>query len=158
MSAFQSSVTIFMRSWRKPFCGDATYTWVSFVRNLSPFFFIWASRSENILSTPMLTPTHGTCAFIAFWWFNYERLRKTITRFRDQFQFCTSCWEIVSRHWVIFGLGFLFFRWDISFICLVLVLKLTVTVFTSLPYQALWPNLLKFFRSFQNNFGLRLEN
>jgi len=37
-------------------------------------------------------------------------------------------------------LQLVFFRWDISVICP--VLKLAVTVFTSLPFQILWPNWL----------------
>ena len=33
-----------------------------------------------------------------------------------------------------------FFRWDISVICPIIVLKLAATVFTSLPFRTLWPN------------------
>jgi len=46
-----------------------------------------------------------------------------------------------------------FFRRDISVISPMLVLKLATTVFTSLPFQTLWPNWLNFFRSFKKNFG-----
>ena len=46
-----------------------------------------------------------------------------------------------------------FFRWDISGICPVTVLKLCVTVFTSLPFRTLWPNWLNFFLSFKKKFG-----
>jgi len=46
------------------------------------------------------------------------------------------------------------FRWDISVICLVIVLKLAVTMLTSLYFRTLWSNWLNFFRSFQKNFGL----
>jgi len=49
-----------------------------------------------------------------------------------------------------FGPG-LFFRWDISVICPMIVLKLTATVFTSLPFQA-------FVWSFQKHFGLWPKN
>ena len=37
-------------------------------------------------------------------------------------------------------------------------LKLAVTVFTDLPFQILWPKWIKFFRSFQNKFGLWVKN
>jgi len=45
-----------------------------------------------------------------------------------------------------------FFRWDISVICPVIVLKLAVTVFTDVPFRTLWPNRL--IRSFQRTFSL----
>ena len=54
--------------------------------------------------------------------------------------------------------GILFFRCDISVICPVIVLKLAVAAFTSLPFQILWRNWLNFFRSFQNRFGLWPQN
>jgi len=41
------------------------------------------------------------------------------------------------------------FRWDISVICLTVVLKLAVTVFISPYFQTFWPNWLNFFRSFK---------
>jgi len=44
-----------------------------------------------------------------------------------------------------------FFRWEISVICPIILLKLAVTVFTSLYFWALWPNWLNIFRSFQRN-------
>ena len=42
-----------------------------------------------------------------------------------------------------------FFHWDISVVCRVIVLKLAVTVFTSLPCRTLWPNWLNYFQSFK---------
>jgi len=39
-----------------------------------------------------------------------------------------------------------FFRGDISLVCSIIVLKLAVTVFTSLYFRTLWPNWLNFFR------------
>ena len=48
----------------------------------------------------------------------------------------------------------LFFRWDISVICLIVVLKLAVTVCIALYFEKLWPNWLNFFRSFKKNFSL----
>ena len=47
--------------------------------------------------------------------------------------------------------GSFFFRWDILLICLITVLKLVATVFTSLPFQTFWPNWLNFFRVFEKN-------
>jgi len=41
-------------------------------------------------------------------------------------------------------LGFIF-RWNISVICPMIVSKLAITVFTSLPFQTSSPNLLNFF-------------
>ena len=51
--------------------------------------------------------------------------------------------------WICF-----FFRWNISVICLTIVLKLTVTVFFNLYIQTLWPKWLNMFRSFQRRFGV----
>jgi len=47
----------------------------------------------------------------------------------------------------------LFFRWDISVICPEIVLKLAVTVFTSLPFRKLWPNRLHLFSVIKKKFG-----
>jgi len=58
---------------------------------------------------------------------------------------CTQPVLVSLRH---FGL------WDISVICLTVVLKLAVAAFTSLCFQAFWPKWLNFFRSFQKHFGL----
>jgi len=44
--------------------------------------------------------------------------------------------------------------WDISVICLTVVLRLTITVFISLYFQAFRPKWLNFFRSSQKHFGL----
>ena len=51
-----------------------------------------------------------------------------------------------------------FGQWNISVICLTLVLKLAITVFFSPYLQTFWANWLKYFQSFQNHFGLWLEN
>ena len=58
ISTLHSSAQIFNRSSTKFFCADATYTSVSVVLRFS--FAALASKIENTLSTPMLTPTHGT--------------------------------------------------------------------------------------------------
>ena len=42
-----------------------------------------------------------------------------------------------------------FVQWDIWVICLIVVLKLAVTVFISLYFQIFWPKWLNFCRSFQ---------
>jgi len=42
-----------------------------------------------------------------------------------------------------------FVQWDIWVICLIVVLKLAVTVFVSLYFQIFWPKWLNFCRSFQ---------
>ena len=42
-----------------------------------------------------------------------------------------------------------FFRWNILVICLTVVLKLAITVFSSLYFQTFWPKWLNFFQSFQ---------
>jgi len=47
-----------------------------------------------------------------------------------------------------FKTGFLF-HWGILVICPITVLKLAITVFTSTPFQTLWPNWLNFFQSFK---------
>jgi len=47
-----------------------------------------------------------------------------------------------------------FGHWNISVICLTVILKLASTVFFSLCFQTFWPKWLTFFRSFQNHFGL----
>ena len=52
----------------------------------------------------------------------------------------------------------LYFRWDISVICLAVVLEFTVTVFISQYFQTFWPKWLNFFRSFQKHFGLWPKN
>ena len=52
----------------------------------------------------------------------------------------------------------LFFRWNISVICLTVVLKLAIAVFISLYFQTFWPNWLNFVRPFQNIFGLWRKN
>ena len=44
--------------------------------------------------------------------------------------------------------------WNISAICLRVVLKLTATMFITLYFQTFWPKLLNFFQSFQKHFGL----
>jgi len=41
------------------------------------------------------------------------------------------------------------FRWAVSVISPMIVLKLATTVFASLPFQTLWPHWLNFFRSFK---------
>jgi len=51
-----------------------------------------------------------------------------------------------------------FGHWNISVICLTVVLKLTITVFFSLYFQTFWPKWLNFFRSFQKRFGLWPKN
>ena len=47
-----------------------------------------------------------------------------------------------------------FCHWNISVICLTVVLNLAITVFFSLYFQTFWPKWLNFFRSFQKRFGL----
>ena len=47
-----------------------------------------------------------------------------------------------------------FFRWNISVICLVVAIKLVVTVFTGLYFRRLWPNCLNFMESFKKHIGL----
>ena len=47
-----------------------------------------------------------------------------------------------------------FFRRDVSVICLIILLKLAVTVFTSLYFRMLWPNWKFFFDHFKRKFGL----
>jgi len=57
------------------------------------------------------------------------------------------------RHFGHFLLRY-FGHWNISVICLTVVLKLAVTKFFNLCFQTFWPKWLNFFRSFQNHFGL----
>ncbi len=57
-SASQSSAQIFILCSTRFFCAEATNTSVSVVLHFS--LSANASRIEKILSTPMLTPTHGT--------------------------------------------------------------------------------------------------
>jgi len=59
---------------------------------------------------------------------------------------CFFCWEIS----VIFWETFWSLHWNISVICLVVVLKLTITVFISLYFQTFWTKWLNFFRHFKN--------
>jgi len=47
-----------------------------------------------------------------------------------------------------------FFRWNISVVCLTVVLKLAIKVFFSLYFETFWPKWLCFFRPFQKRFGL----
>ena len=47
-----------------------------------------------------------------------------------------------------------FVYWNISVICFIVVLKLTVAVFISLYFQTFWLKWLNFFWSFQNRFGI----
>jgi len=51
-----------------------------------------------------------------------------------------------SRHFlfVLMSRGLFFFRWDVSVICIIAILEITVTLFISLCF---WPNRLEFFRS-----------
>jgi len=68
-------------------------------------------------------------------------------------------WHSHTPHfsWPVGDVNFVwifFFRWDISVICLTVVLKLAVTVFTSLYFQTFWPKLLNFFQPFRKHFGL----
>jgi len=49
-----------------------------------------------------------------------------------------------------------FGHWNISVICLRVILKLTVTVIFSPYLQTFWPKWLKFFQLFQKHFGLFL--
>ena len=44
----------------------------------------------------------------------------------------------------------LFFLWDVLVICLMFVLKLVITAFTSLYFWTLWANWLSFFASWKN--------
>jgi len=46
-----------------------------------------------------------------------------------------------------------FGHWNLSAICLTVVLKLAVAVCFSLYFQIFWPKWLNFFWSFQNDFG-----
>jgi len=63
---------------------------------------------------------------------------------------CTRCWVAffrIARNGVATWISF--FCWDMSVICLVIVLKLAVAVFISLTFQTLWPNWLNFFGHFK---------
>jgi len=51
----------------------------------------------------------------------------------------------------------IFFRWGISVMCPIIILKLARTVFTSLPSQTLWPNWLDFVQLFKK-FGHDRKN
>jgi len=61
------------------------------------------------------------------------------------------------KHFIRFLLRH-FGHWNISVICLAVVLKLAITVFFSLYLQTFWPKWLNFFQSFQKRFGLWLKN
>jgi len=75
----------------------------------------------------------------------------------------TSChwyeWEFVENCYL--GQLFVSLRhfgyWNVSVICLTVVLKLTVTVFFSLYFQTIWPKWFNVFQSFQTHFGLWLK-
>jgi len=58
----------------------------------------------------------------------------------------------------VWNLVLLFFRWNVSTIWPIIVLKVAATVFTTLHFRTSWPNRLKFFfRSFKKN-DLWLQN
>ena len=51
-----------------------------------------------------------------------------------------------------------FFRWNISVICLTVLLKLAMKVYFSPCFQTFWSKWLNFFRSFQKRFGVWPQN
>ena len=79
-----------------------------------------------------------------------ERLPSFLELFAFVEAFHTSCTgffnnQILTLIENFFKFRFFFFRWNISVICPVIVSKLAITVFTSLPFQTLWPNWFNFF-------------
>jgi len=100
-------------------------------------FYLKIAPQQQPCALTKFEGSHTRCrdAATTVWFFR----RNVLLFFLDTYLSLTVC----------YNLGF--FRWDISFICLVIVSKLTKTVFTSLPFRKWWPNWHKFFRSFQKN-------
>jgi len=88
-------------------------------------------------------------------WVRLNRLRTGVERFRS----CLYKWGMgrpsaalravffaeTFRHFLLRQIG----HWNISVICLTVVVKLTVTVFISLCFQTFWPKWLLFFGHFK---------
>jgi len=75
--------------------------------------------------------------------------REHFQGYSDAVSFAETFRSFLLRH---FG------HWNISVVCLTVVLKLTKTVLFCLYFQMFWPKWLNFFRSFQKRFGLWPKN
>jgi len=112
------------------------------------------SRTKPVLPGLELSPcTDDDCAVITRFdatdhWVKFRcrilsrRDQSLFSRFSQQrWRYCAPCRSgAVLFHWVILVI----FYWDISLICLTVVLKLAVAVFISLYFQTFWPKWLTF--------------
>jgi len=95
----------------------------------------------------------------------FETMRSVLGLFpvtMKQFWFGIKCTIFLNSHSpedISAGIArtSLFFHWNISIICPIIVLKLVATVFTSLYFRTLRPKTLNFFRPFKK-IGLWLKN
>jgi len=110
-------------------------------QNQVVFFFqeIWCLH--KLLGHPL--PSQPSRGYRVSPSFDLQRDAQSVFFFAETFR------SFLLRH---FG------HWNISVICLTVVLKLTITVFFSLYFETFWPKWLNFFRSFQKRSGLWPKN